>query len=126
MLTRLKIYLHELASDKKNWLILIPAICHTGIITWILAKGCLYYCLFVKNNFLSLSNETAFFVLLAYAFLELPFTILSVVCVCKNNKNRSLSLILFTIQFSFIYGFFLRYWVSWAFGLSGLMLTVGD
>jgi hypothetical protein len=26
MLTRLKAYLHELASDKKNWLILLPAI----------------------------------------------------------------------------------------------------
>lgn len=126
MLTRLRIYLRYLVSDKKKWLMLLPAICKISIISWILFKSLLYYFVFVKKKSFLLNDAGFFALLMIYALLELPFTIIPILCMYKNYKEKVLFFSLFIIQFLFIYAFFLWSWSLWAFGISGLLFTIGD
>jgi hypothetical protein len=73
MLTRLKTYLHELVSDKKNWLILLPAIsAYNNIFTMFYRDNVDDY---IANTLVSLFN-ILFNLPLTYSYMLFCFLML--------------------------------------------------
>jgi hypothetical protein len=82
MLTRLKTYLHELVSDKKNWLILLPAIsAYNNIFTMFYRDNVDDY---IANTLVSLFN-ILFNLPLTYSYTSDKLNYLNTKVLCYNG-----------------------------------------